>query len=168
MPKKELRKRRGSGDSPGLQNRRTASPMSLVRSTRTRFRHLFCAFASHLTSLPSSWLLPRLNVSCIIPQKPSLQPLHPQEPSSHMRSWLSRGSHAENGLNRLVWYAKPTQVGSQPAPKVVPSVPRDSGNLPCWTDHEPFEVRQGRRSASWRLENEAAYGISRCSPGRAR
>src|SRR5215469_3050773 len=66
-----LRKRRGSGDSPGLQNRRTASPMSLVRSTRTRFRHLFCAFASHLTSLPSSWLLRRLNVSCIIPQKPS-------------------------------------------------------------------------------------------------
>jgi len=107
----------------------------------------FCA-ASHLTSLPSLWLLPRLNVSCI-PQKPSLQPLHPQEPSSHMRSWLSRGSRAENGLNRLVWYAKPTQVGSQPAPKVVPSVPRDSGNLPCWTDHEPFEVRQVRRSASW-------------------
>src|ERR1017187_1829422 len=33
-----LRKRRGSGDSPGLQNRRLASSMSMVRSTRTRFR----------------------------------------------------------------------------------------------------------------------------------
>jgi len=32
------RKRMGSGDSPGLQNRRTASLMSSVRSTRTRFR----------------------------------------------------------------------------------------------------------------------------------
>jgi hypothetical protein len=29
----------GSGDPPGLQNRRTASLMSSVRSTRTRFRH---------------------------------------------------------------------------------------------------------------------------------
>jgi len=33
-----VRKRRGSGDSPGLQNRRLASSMSMVRSTRTRFR----------------------------------------------------------------------------------------------------------------------------------
>jgi|SRR5215813_9477449 len=32
------RKRMGSGESPGLQNRRTASLMSSVRSTRTRFR----------------------------------------------------------------------------------------------------------------------------------
>lgn len=34
-----LRKRMGSGDPPGLQNRRAASSMSSVRSTRTRFRH---------------------------------------------------------------------------------------------------------------------------------
>src|SRR5215469_15494186 len=34
----ERRKRMGSGDPPGLQNRRTASLMSSVRSTRTRFR----------------------------------------------------------------------------------------------------------------------------------
>jgi hypothetical protein len=31
-------KRMGSGDPPGLQNRRVASLMSPVRSTRTRFR----------------------------------------------------------------------------------------------------------------------------------
>ena len=31
----------GSGDSPGLQNRRLASPMSMVRSTRTRFRQFY-------------------------------------------------------------------------------------------------------------------------------
>jgi hypothetical protein len=36
-----MRKRRGSGDSPGLQNRRLASSMSMVRSTRTRFRQFF-------------------------------------------------------------------------------------------------------------------------------
>ena len=36
-----LRKRMGSGDPPGLQNRRSASSMSMVRSTRTRFRHIF-------------------------------------------------------------------------------------------------------------------------------
>ena len=33
-----MRKRRGSGDSPGLQNRRTAVNPSLVGSTPTRFR----------------------------------------------------------------------------------------------------------------------------------
>lgn len=37
-PAATLRKRRGSGDSPGLQNRRLASLTSMVRSTRTRFR----------------------------------------------------------------------------------------------------------------------------------
>jgi hypothetical protein len=37
------RKRMGSGDSPGLQNRRLASLTSMVRSTRTRFRHLHSA-----------------------------------------------------------------------------------------------------------------------------
>jgi len=35
----------GSGDSPGLQNRRTASLMSSVRSTRTRFRQSLGSFA---------------------------------------------------------------------------------------------------------------------------
>src|SRR5438477_8843974 len=33
------RKRMGSGDPPGLQNRRAAPLVSPVRSTRTRFRH---------------------------------------------------------------------------------------------------------------------------------
>ena len=31
----------GSGDPPGLQNRRAAPLVSPVRSTRTRFRHIF-------------------------------------------------------------------------------------------------------------------------------
>jgi hypothetical protein len=44
----------GSGDSPGLQNRRTASLMSSVRSTRTRFRQFVfremrgCSIASQV------------------------------------------------------------------------------------------------------------------------
>ncbi len=37
----------GSGDPPGLQNRRVASPMSPVRSTRTRFRHFVCNGLEH-------------------------------------------------------------------------------------------------------------------------
>jgi hypothetical protein len=35
---RQIRKRMSSGELPGLQNRRAASPMSPVRSTRTRFR----------------------------------------------------------------------------------------------------------------------------------
>jgi hypothetical protein len=42
----------GSGDPPGLQNRRTASLMSSVRSTRTRFRHF--VFNKMRVALPLS------------------------------------------------------------------------------------------------------------------
>jgi hypothetical protein len=42
----------GSGDSPGLQNRRTASLMSSVRSTRTRFRQ-FVIREMRISSLAS-------------------------------------------------------------------------------------------------------------------
>ena len=37
----QIRKRMGSGDPPGLQNRRAAGILSSVRSTRTRFRQFF-------------------------------------------------------------------------------------------------------------------------------
>ena len=58
-----MRKRRGSGDSPGLQNRRPASLMSVVRSTRTRFRHLFSAIYI------SYWIdqLPSVDIRFFIP-----------------------------------------------------------------------------------------------------
>jgi len=35
-----------SGDGPGLQNRRTASLMSSVRSTRTRFRQFSATYVA--------------------------------------------------------------------------------------------------------------------------
>ena len=39
----ESRKRRGSGDPSGLQNRRDLALLGLVSSTLTRFRHLLCS-----------------------------------------------------------------------------------------------------------------------------
>ncbi len=57
-----MRKRRGSGDPPGLQNRRLASSMSMVRSTRTRFRHLLsatCMLGAH-----HYWVLSSVAVAC--------------------------------------------------------------------------------------------------------
>src|SRR6266516_965783 len=45
-------KRKGSGDSRGLQNRRSLSLMAMVGSTPTRFRQFQPARAVHLRSSP--------------------------------------------------------------------------------------------------------------------
>ena len=67
-------------------------------------------------------------------------------------------------MNRLVWYAKPIQIGSQPASRSVPPMPCDPGNRQCRTDYEPRKVRQVHWGAGRRLEDQAACRIPRCSP----
>ena len=58
------RKRMGSGDPPGLQNRRAAGILSPVRSTRTRFRHVDRARVTCITDLAFAIMLKVLGEYC--------------------------------------------------------------------------------------------------------
>src|ERR1035441_10582729 len=89
-----LRKRRGSGDSPGLQNRRLASCDVNGAFDSHTLPPNFSVTCTLLRITATLSALPRLHVGCINPQEPSLQSSRRQKLTSHKRSWLSRGSRA--------------------------------------------------------------------------